>query len=70
MYQGKWAMLKIFLGAVLLGLIYLASASLWLVIGLHIMVDLVSAIFAHYVYKTDDDEVISEIETIEHKNED
>lgn len=51
LYQGKWAMIKIFLGAVLLGLLYFASSSLILVIAIHIIVDLVSALFAFLVYK-------------------
>lgn len=49
LYQGKWAMLKIFFGAIILGLIYLASASLLLVVGLHVAVDLISAIYAYFV---------------------
>lgn len=69
-YQGKWAVVKVFIGAVLLGIIYTLSASLWIVIGIHIFVDIVSALFAFFMYKKTDiqqSEVL--ISLIEKENE-
>ena len=45
-YQGPWAVAKILLGAMLLSIIYLLSGSLYVVILLHLGVDIFSAIFA------------------------
>lgn len=45
-YQGAWAVIKILVGATLLSMIYLLSGSLFIVIVLHMSVDIVSAIFA------------------------
>lgn len=45
-YQGAWAVAKISVGAVFLSGIYLWSGSLYIVILLHIFVDIISALFA------------------------
>ncbi len=42
MNQGFWSVIKIFLIGVLLGLIYLESGSLWIVICLHVAIDIIS----------------------------
>lgn len=48
-YQGSWAVAKISIGAMILSGIYLLSESLYVVIVLHIAVDIVSAIFAKLI---------------------
>lgn len=53
-YQGAWAVIKILLGATLLSLIYLLSGSLFIVIILHLSVDIVSAIFARVLINQTD----------------
>jgi len=44
LYQGWWAVLKIFVLASLFGLIYIYSGSLYLVIIIHILIDLISGL--------------------------
>ncbi|MFZ1750781.1 MAG: CPBP family intramembrane glutamic endopeptidase [Saprospiraceae bacterium] len=44
LYQGWWAVIKIFIIAILLGLIYFYSASLLWVIIIHIAIDLISGL--------------------------
>ena len=45
-YQGAWAVAKISIGAIFLSGIYLWSGSLYIIILLHIFIDIISAIFA------------------------
>ncbi len=44
LYQGWWAVLKIFAIAFLFGLIYIYSGSLYVVIIIHILIDLISGL--------------------------
>lgn len=50
-YQGNWAIIKILLGAMILSTIYLFSGSLYIVILIHISVDIISALFAKSLLK-------------------
>jgi len=53
-YQGAWAVAKISIGAIFLSGIYLWSGSLYIVILLHIAVDIASAIFAKTLLHSED----------------
>lgn len=48
-YQGKKAVLKIVVMAILFGWIYLLTQSLWLLIGLHILVDVIGGALAVWI---------------------
>lgn len=57
-YQGAWAVAKISIGAVFLSGIYLWSGSLYIVIILHICVDIFSAIFAKILIDQEEEKSI------------
>ncbi len=48
-YQGAWAVAKITIGSIILSGIYLWSGSLYIVILLHIFVDIISALYARFL---------------------
>ncbi len=51
-YQGWWAVIKIFLIAIILGIIYVSSASLLIVILIHVLIDLISGWVGIIYFKT------------------
>lgn len=53
-YQGWQAVLKIFLLSLLLGLIFLTSGSIWLVMAIHFLIDLVGGLAGMHVLNSDE----------------
>lgn len=49
-YQGFWAVFKIFLLAILFGLIFLLSRSLWAVIIIHFLINIFGGILGRYLF--------------------
>jgi len=63
LYQGKWAVLKILLGSMILSTVYLLSGSFFIVMVLHLGVDIISAIYARFLINQLDPDHTIEIET-------